>query len=158
MSRVFGKRFCIAILSAAASTATLCLGQSAEYNRKYEFYEDLSGLIVPRAIDFYSGERVELTVTVMRNGEEIDLSGAGMSSRWGIVDRSAESNQVVLVVTGDMSSASSGVIQFVIMPDESQITNMLYEGYIVVEKSSGGSVVERGTVQRQSVNVRRSQN
>jgi hypothetical protein len=131
------------------------LGQD-DYSRKYTFYEDMSGVLTPRVIDFYQGERVELTINMLRSGLPIDLSGQSYTPVWGIIDGSTGTNQVMISKTGEVFSATGGVIRFVIPPSESVVTSSVYSGYVTMTRFSGTNIADRGTVQRQSVTVRES--
>lgn len=132
------------------------LGQSGKYNRQYSFVEDLSRFPYPQAVDFYSGERVELTIQLVRDGDPIDFSTNSYLCLWGIIDRGTNPPAVVKSTTGVVVSTSSGIIKFTIMPVENNIQPSSYDGYVTVMRMSGTNVVDRGTVQSQSVNVRSS--
>jgi hypothetical protein len=148
-------KFAIFLLALVA-IGLASFGQSGDYNRRYSFVEDLSKFPFPKAIDFYTGERVELTIQLTRNGDPINLSTGTYVSLWGILDRSTSPAAVVKSTTGVVVNAASGMIQFTIMPTNNNIIPSSYDGYVTVMRMSNSVVVDRGTVQSQSVNVRQS--
>ena len=96
--------------------ASSSFSQFDEYTRKYSFVEDMSGAPSPKIIDFYQGERVELSIAMTRDGDPINLSGVTYTPVWGIVDDSSVPGFSVMTKTGSVVSASGGLIRFSIEP------------------------------------------
>lgn len=136
--------------------ALMCFAQTEEYNRLYEFDEEMTHVPAHRIVDFYTGERVEVTINLRRNNNPISLASGTYLPLWGVYDEEADPVYRLMLSTGTVVSATGGVFKFTIIPSQNVFTSGAYKGYVTISKLDGTNVIDRGTVHRQTVNIRKA--
>lgn len=128
------------------------------FDRKLERTVDFA--IVPDAdlVTFHQNESVTLDLTVLRDGQPAALTNSGMSALWQIMAWTNQSS-VLIAKTGAVTSVVSGavtsqVLRFTLTPDQSGMTNGLYDGWVTVQVGSGSGMTDYCVIHRQAIEMR----
>lgn len=123
---------------------------AATYDRKIQRTVDLSSVPDAEVLSFHRQESVTLDLTVLRDGAAVVLTNESFSSHWTILPRTS----AVDVVESKAGVVTSGVLRFTLTPEESGLTNGVYDGWIVMQEGEGRDMTAYSILHRQSIEVR----
>lgn len=84
-------------------------------------------------VKWFQGESVRYDVTIEQDGAALDLSGEpGLVPLWEVYRRSSPTDTAVVVVTGTVHNAVSGVLRFELDPDESAAPAGSYQSEVTL--------------------------
>jgi len=106
----------------------------------------------PQEIYFLQAESIQFDLSVYENGEPYALTNAGLVVVWELSLGDNYTN-LVAVGTGTVVSATGGVVRLTLTPEQSNLTNGTYNGYVIAAVSDGTNLTDRVVLARQDIEV-----